>query len=81
MTTKVALGNLNFRRHDRHFPERELNLEDKEMSQKQRRTLVELIYSRISNPEEVEGRLSQLESYNFLDAQEAIDDFLFAPWK
>ncbi len=55
--------------------------EDKPMTRHQRRTLEELIYSRISNPDEAERRLNELESYNFVDAQEMIEDLLFATMK
>ena len=50
---------------------------DRPMTRHQRRTLEELIYSRISNPDEANRQLNQLESYNFVDAQEMIEDLLF----
>jgi len=52
---------------------------DKPISHQQRKTLEDLIQSRIYNPDEVDRRLSEIESYNFTDAQEMIEDLLFAP--
>ncbi len=77
--TKVAVGSFSFKKNRRYMPEHEA--EDRPMSNQQRKTLIDLIYSRISNQDEIESRLSQLEDYNFLDAQEVINDFLFASWK
>ena len=54
---------------------------ERPISHQQRKTLEELIYSRISNPDEIERRLTEIECYNFADASEAIADFLLAPWK
>lgn len=51
---------------------------DQPMTRHQRRTLEELIYSRINNPEEQDRRLNELESYDFRDAQEMIDCLVFA---
>ena len=51
---------------------------DQPMTRHQRRTLEELIYSRINNPEEQDRRLNELESYDFRDAQEMIDSLVFA---
>ena len=51
---------------------------DRPMTRHQRRTLEELIYSRISNPEEQDRRLNEIESYDFSDAQEMIDSLVFA---
>ena len=51
---------------------------DKPMTRHQRRTLEELIYSRISNSEEQDRRINELESYDFRDAQEMIDSLVFA---
>ena len=51
---------------------------DRQMTRHQRRTLEELIYSRISSPEEQERYLAELENYDFRDAQEMIDSLVFA---
>jgi len=77
--TKVAVGSFSFKKNRRYMPKYEA--EDTAMTSQQRKTIIDLIYSRISNQDEIESRLSQLEDYNFLDAQEVIQDFLFAPWK
>ena len=79
MTTKVAVGSFSFKKNRRYMPEYEA--EDRPMTNYQKKTLIDLIYSRVSNQDEIESHLSQLENYNFLDAQEVIQDFLFAPWK
>lgn len=76
---KVAVGSFNFRENHQYLSD--YDTEDRPMTSQQRKTLIDLIYSRISNQDEIESRLSQLEDYNFLDAQEVIQDFLFAPWK
>ena len=77
--TKVAVGSFSFKKNRRYMPKYEA--EDRAMTSQQRKTLIDLIYSRISNQDEIESRLSQLEDYNFLDAQEVINDFLFSPWR
>ena len=75
MITKTMVGgDFNFRRV---YPEYIVDDVEKPISKEQRRTLIELIYSRVSNPEEVERRLAEIESYNFADGEEAIGNFLF----
>lgn len=76
MTTKTALANFNFKRGYQSYDD-----VDRPISHHQRKTLEELIYSRVSNPEEIDRRLAELEGYNFSDASEALDDYLYAPWK
>ena len=81
MITKVAVGsNFNFKRNHQCVPDYESE-PDRPITKAQRQTLVELIYSRISNPEEIERRLSQIEDYNYLDISEAIGDLLFSTSK
>lgn len=77
MTTKTAVANFNFKRGYSDY----LDDADRPMTRRQRRTIEEFIFSRVSNPEEVERRLAEIESYNYTDALEVIEDFLFAPWK
>ena len=79
MITKTALAsNFNFKRS---YPEYYEDDEDRPMSIQQKRTLTELIYSRVANQEEVERRLQEMESYNYNDCRDAIEDYICSPWK
>ncbi|MCR4334748.1 MAG: hypothetical protein NUV47_03430 [Patescibacteria group bacterium] len=53
--------------------------EERPISENQRKTIIGLIYARIDNPDEIERRCAEIESYNYIDANEAINDLLFAP--
>lgn len=77
--TAVATGdNLEFKRNSNYFPDYD---PERQMTKEQKQRLIELIYFHISNPKEVERRLAEMENYDHTDADEAINDFLFAPWK
>ena len=78
MITKTAVGNFGFKSN--YYPEY-IDETDRQMTSQQRKTLIELIYARIFNPDEIDRRITEIESYNYMDAREAIEDFLFAPWK
>ncbi|MCX6715624.1 MAG: hypothetical protein NT077_01245 [Candidatus Taylorbacteria bacterium] len=54
---------------------------NKPITHQQRKTLENLIYSRVYNPEEVDRRINEIESYDYNDAQEMITDLLLAPRK
>jgi len=75
MTNTVAVGSFYPKRG---YPDYVEDV-DKPLSYRQRKTLEELIFSRVSNPDEIQRRLSQIEGYNFDDGQEMIKDLLFAP--
>lgn len=51
---------------------------DRSMSHFQRRTLENLIMDRIDNPQEIQRRLSEMESYNYIDAEEMIENLKYA---
>ncbi len=74
MITKTAIGSLDSRKSSGYFLEYDPG---RQMTREQKKTLIGLIYSRVSNPDEIERRLSQIEDYSFLDATEAINDLLF----
>ena len=48
---------------------------DREMTNQQRNKLLNYFYTRISNPEEVEERLQEIESFNYADAESVIREF------
>lgn len=82
MTTKIAIAtgeNFDFKRIcPKYFESEEYDV-DRQITPQQRRTLENLIFSKISEPAEIERRLSQIESYNYYDCAEAISELLFAP--
>lgn len=57
------------------------NYEEEMISPSQRRTLTNLIYEKISEKEEQQRWLNQLEDMTKVDAEDAIFDFLSARWR
>lgn len=51
------------------------------ISEGQRRTLTELIYTYIQGESEQEDRIKELENLSFSEAENCILDFSFARWK
>ncbi len=51
---------------------------DRPMSRSQRRALENLITDRIDNPQEIQRRLSEMESYNYIDAEEMLENLKYA---
>ncbi len=80
MITKIKTGCFDGSGRNRPYPDYSGCME-RPMTNQQKKTLEKLIYSRISNPDEVSRRLIEIEDFNFNDASEAITDFLLAPWK
>ena len=54
---------------------------DRPITYQQRKTLENLIHSRVYNPDEITRRINEVENYNYSDAQEMITDLLLAPRK
>ena len=84
MTTKTAIAtsdDFDFKRaYPEYFESEEVDV-DRQITKEQRRTLENLIFSKISDLGERERRLTQIESYNYYDCAEAIGELLFAPFQ
>ena len=80
MITKIKGACFGGSRRSRIYPDYFV-AEERPITKNQKETLIQLVYSRISNPEEIERRLTEIESYSFEDACEAIKDYMFAPYR
>ena len=79
MTTSTAISSFEGPRRSRIFP---IEYVDEEMiSEGQRRTLTNLIYTYIQGESEQEARIKELDDLSFSEAENCILDFSFARWK
>lgn len=78
MTTKTAVAG-DFPRRGYIFPIEYVG--EEKISEGQRRTLINLIYTYIQGESEQEARIKELEDLSFSEAENCILDFSFARWK
>ena len=78
MITKTAIAS-DFPRRGYIFPIEYVG--EEKISEGQRRTLTELIYTYIQGGSEQEARISELENLTYSEAEDCILDFSFARWK
>lgn len=79
LNTKTKLEDY-FSNNYPYFPNFNIPSAEK-MTQRQRQTLTELIYSKISDSLAVENRLAEMESFNFEDAKESIRELSVSKWQ
>ncbi len=77
MITKTAVSGFGLSRVSPYYSEDT----DRPMSDFQRRKLQDILISNVSNPRELDRRLSEIESYDYSDAEEVLEDMALAPWK
>lgn len=73
MNKTITAGDYNFRNGYQDYE----NM-DRPMSYHQRKTLEDLIFNRIDNPKEIQRRLSEMESYNYIDAEDMLQNMKYA---
>ena len=79
LNTKTKLKDY-FSNNYPYFPNFDIPCNEK-MTQRQRQTLTELIYSKISDSLAVEERLQELESFSYDDARQSIKELSVSNWR
>ena len=80
INTKTKIKDFSFNSNYPYFPNYDTPSCEK-MTQRQRQTLTELIYSKISDAIAVEERLQELESFNYNDARQSIKELSGSNWR
>ena len=73
MNNTITAGDYNFRKGYQSYE----NL-DRPMTYHQRKALENLIYNRIDNIKEVQRRLSEIESFNYVDAEDMLQHMKYS---
>lgn len=77
MITKTAVRGFDFNRCSPYYPDDA----DRPITPFQKRKLQDFIFSNVSNPREIDRRLKEIETYDYTDAEEVLEDMALAPWK